>query len=162
MIILKVTKSHSFTLFLKTHFWKKHMGVKLTHPTILFRVNNYQPDIEVTFEINPENFRNSKICYNNSSITTNVHGRVTKLTLHWSSSIPKRYKRNAIHGDLCGAERISRVCFLLKIRTLNQRAKFIKERVLVMRHILMKPFGILAFDGMSMRTYVRNLNLQSI
>ena len=29
------------------------------------------------------------------------------LTPHWSSSITKRYKRNAIHGDLCRAEFIS-------------------------------------------------------
>ena len=29
------------------------------------------------------------------------------LTPHWSSSITKRYKRNAIHGDLCRAECIS-------------------------------------------------------
>ena len=46
-------------------------------------------------------------CYNNSSITTKVHLRVTKLTPHWSSSIPKRYKRNAIQGDFWTAERIS-------------------------------------------------------
>ena len=47
------------------------------------------------------------ICYSNSSITTNVHRKVTKQTPHCSSSIPKRCKRNAIHGDLCRAERIS-------------------------------------------------------
>ena len=52
-------------------------------------------------------FLDTKICYNNSSITTKLHQRVTKLTPYWSSSIPKRYKRNVIHGDLCRAERIS-------------------------------------------------------
>ena len=31
-----------------------------------------------------------------------------------------------------------------------------------MRHILVKPFGILTFDGMSMMTFGRNLNQQSI
>ena len=46
-----------------------------------------------------------KIFYKNSSITTKGFRRVTKLIPHWSSSIPKRYKRNAIHGDLCRAER---------------------------------------------------------
>ena len=36
-----------------------------------------------------------------------MHQEVTKLTSPWSSSVPMRYKRNAIHGDLCRAERIS-------------------------------------------------------
>ena len=46
--------------------------------------------------------------------------------------------------------------------TITQLVKYIKERVFVMRHILVKPFGMLTFDGMSMRTYARNLNLQTI
>ena len=36
-----------------------------------------------------------------------MHWRFTKLTPHWFSSIPKRYKRNVVHGDLYRAERIS-------------------------------------------------------
>ena len=35
-----------------------------------------------------------------------MHQRVTKLTPYWPSSIPKRCKRNSIHGDLCRDERI--------------------------------------------------------
>ena len=62
------------------------------------------PNTKVTYEINPERFLDTKICYNNSSVTTKVHRRVTA---YWSSSIPKRYKRNAIYGDLCRAESIS-------------------------------------------------------
>ena len=46
-------------------------------------------------------------CYDNSSITSKVHRRVTKLAADWSSSIPKRYKENAMHGDCCRAERVS-------------------------------------------------------
>ena len=34
------------------------------------------------------------------SITTKVHHNKRKLTIHWSSQIPKRYKRNAITSDL--------------------------------------------------------------
>ena len=52
-------------------------------------------------------FLTPRYVYNSSLITTKVHQRVTNLTPHWSSSIPKRYKQNAIHGDLCRAERIS-------------------------------------------------------
>ena len=55
--------------------------------------NNYHPNIKLTYKINPEKFLDTKICYNNSSITTKVYRRLTKLTSHWSSSIPKRYKR---------------------------------------------------------------------
>ena len=46
-------------------------------------------------------------CYDNSSITSKVHQRVAKLTADWSSSVPKRYKGNAMHGDCCSAERVS-------------------------------------------------------
>ena len=64
-------------------------------------------NIKLTYEINPEKFFDIKICYYNSSITTKVHLRVTKLTPPLLSSIPKRYKQNAVHGDLCRAEHIS-------------------------------------------------------
>ena len=70
-------------------------------------LNNYYPKIKLTYEINPEKFLDTKICYNNSSVTTKVHRRVTKLTPNWFLSILKRYKRNEIHGDLRRAERIS-------------------------------------------------------
>ena len=40
-------------------------------------------------------------------LTTKVHQIVKHRTPHWSSSIPKRHKRNAIHGDLCRAEQTS-------------------------------------------------------
>ena len=54
--------------------------------------NNYHPNIKLTYEVNPEKFLDTKICYNNSSVITKIHQRVTKLTPHWSSSIPKRYR----------------------------------------------------------------------
>ena len=47
---------------------------------LLELLNNYHPNIKLTFEINPEKFLDTKICYNNNSITTKVHQRVTKLT----------------------------------------------------------------------------------
>lgn len=52
--------------------------------------NNYHPNIKLIYEIYPEKFPDSKICYNNSSINTEVHQKVTKLTPDCSSSIPKR------------------------------------------------------------------------
>ena len=47
---------------------------------LLELLNNYHPNIKLTFEIIPEKFLDTKICYNNNSITTKVHQRVTKLT----------------------------------------------------------------------------------
>ena len=63
---------------------------------------------------------------------------------------------------LRGSLRKLKVCFHSKIRTPTERAIFVKERVFVMRHILVKPFWMLTFDGMSMCTYAQNLNLQVI
>ena len=40
-------------------------------------LNNYHPNIKLTNEINPEKFLDTKICHNNSSVTTKVHQRVT-------------------------------------------------------------------------------------
>ena len=65
---------------------------------------SYHPKINLTYEINPKKFFNTKICYSNSSNTNKVHHGVIKLTPHWPSSILKRYKWNAVHRDLCGAE----------------------------------------------------------
>ena len=38
---------------------------------------------------------------------TIVHRKTIKLRIHWSSKVPKRYKRNPIFGDLHSAKRIS-------------------------------------------------------
>ena len=78
--------------------------VKLTRYYLSSHQNSlpsYHPKIKLIYEINPEKFLNTSICYNNSSIATKVHQSVTKLTPNWSPSIRKRYKRNAIHGNLC-------------------------------------------------------------
>ena len=38
---------------------------------------------------------------------TKVYRKLNKLPVAWSSNIPKRYKRNAINGDLHRAKRIA-------------------------------------------------------
>ena len=55
----------------------------------------------------PEIFLDTKIGYNNEVITTIVKRNQRKLPLHWSSKVPKRYKRNAIISDLNRASRIA-------------------------------------------------------
>ena len=82
--------------------------VKTSVPDQLLEfLNNYYPSNILTYEINPEKFLDTKICYNNGSIATKVHRWVTKLAPHWSLSIPKIYKWNGDHRDLCRVERIS-------------------------------------------------------
>ena len=38
---------------------------------------------------------------------TSVHRKPNKFTAHWKTKVPKRYKRNAINGDLSRSSRIS-------------------------------------------------------
>ena len=51
-----------------------------------------------------------------------MHKKPTKLPVHWSSRIPKRYKRNAINGELHRAKRIS--------SNFNKEVSYIKEKYL--------------------------------
>ena len=44
-----------------------------------------------------------------------------------------------------------KILFLWKIRTLTPRAKFLKELVFLRNHTLVKQFGMLTSDGISMR-----------
>ena len=44
---------------------------------------------------------------NDGSYETSVHRKETKVPAHWSSKVPKKYKRNAIRSDLSCAHRIS-------------------------------------------------------
>ena len=43
----------------------------------------------------------------NDNIKTEVCRKANKFPVHWKSQIPKRYKRNAINGDLYRSWRIS-------------------------------------------------------
>lgn len=77
-------------------------------PDTLFEfLNNYHPSIKLTIEVNPQKFLDTKIVLKNNSCQTEVFRKETKLTPHWSSCVPKRYKRNAINGDLTRANCIS-------------------------------------------------------
>ena len=40
-------------------------------------------------------------------VSTTVHRKPFKKPIHWSSRVPKRYKRNSITGELYRAKRIS-------------------------------------------------------
>ena len=61
-----------------------------------------------------------------SNSTTSIHRKPNKMATHWSSQIPKRYKRNAINGDLNRSYRIGMDFDLEKqmIRTKFKNAGF--------------------------------------
>jgi len=84
------------------------------------KLNNYHPNIKLTIEQNPEKFLDTKIIRNNSSMSFKVHDNEMKIPVHWSSAIPKRYKRNAIKGDLHRANRISDILKEEKTRILSK------------------------------------------
>lgn len=97
----------------KPLFYKRFVDDIITRrmksvPDELFQfLNQYHPNIKLTCETNPERFLDTKIINTNNRITTAVFRKETKFTPHWSSRVPKRYKRNAINGDLSRAKRIS-------------------------------------------------------
>ena len=77
-------------------------------PDLLFEsLNNYHRKINFTIEVNPKKFLDTNIIINEGSVISSVHRKAEKLPVHWSSQVPKRYKRNAITGDLYRSIRIT-------------------------------------------------------
>ena len=70
-------------------------------------LNSYHPNIKYTVEENPKHFLDSDIFYENDVIKTKVHVKPNKIPVFWTSKVPKRYKRNAINGELHRAKKIS-------------------------------------------------------
>ena len=67
---------------------------------LFFKLNNYHRNIKLTIEISPVKFPDTQLVNLNGKIETKVYRKLNKLPIPWSSNIPKRYKRNAINGDL--------------------------------------------------------------
>ena len=77
-------------------------------PDNLFQaLNSNHPKIKYTIEVDPDKFLDTKIIQKNGFVTTEVNRKEGKLPVHWTSRIPKRYKRNSITSDLNRALRIS-------------------------------------------------------
>ena len=71
-------------------------------------LNSYHQKIKLTIEKNPSKFLDTKLLrQENGKYETLVYRKSSKLPSHWSSKIPKRYKRNNILGDLHRSKRIS-------------------------------------------------------
>jgi len=77
------------------------------HDSLFESLNNHHRNMNFTIEINPPKFLDTNIVINQGKVTSSVHRKVGKLPVHWSSETPKRYKRNAITGDLHRSTRIS-------------------------------------------------------
>ena len=61
----------------------------------------------MTIEVNSSKFLDTEIMIKNSIIETSVAVKESKIPNYWSSAVPKKYKRNAILGDLHRAHKIS-------------------------------------------------------
>ena len=77
-------------------------------PDKLFgKLNNYHLNIKLTIKVNPSKFLDTEIMIKNGIIETTVPVEESKIPNHWSSAVTKKYKRNAILGDLHRAHKIS-------------------------------------------------------
>ena len=74
---------------------------------LLENLNRYHKNIKLTVEINPSKFLDTEITSKNKVIQTKVYRKPNKMPIPWSSNVPKRYKRNAINGDLHRSKKIS-------------------------------------------------------
>ena len=79
-------------------------------PDQLFeKFNNNKVKVNYTVELCPERFLDTKVIYEQNSITTKVYRNERKLPVHWSTQILKRYERNAITSDLNRPARMASV-----------------------------------------------------
>ena len=74
---------------------------------LFFKLNNYHQNIKLNIEVSPTKLFDTQLVNLNGRIETKVYRKQNKLPNPWSSNIPKRYKRNAINGDLHHAKQIA-------------------------------------------------------
>ena len=94
---------------------------------LLEKLNSYHSKIKFTTEIAPNRFLDTKLMLSNDGLChPEVYRKPNKIPVHWSSKIPKKYKRNAVWGDLNRAYRMSSNFDkeLTHIRDKFQRASF--------------------------------------
>ena len=95
-------------------FYKRYIDDMITRrkknvPDLLLqKMSSYHPKINLTVELNPEKFLDTRLLISSTgTVKTKVYRKPNKLPLHWFSKTPIRYKRNAIIGDLHRSKRIS-------------------------------------------------------
>ena len=63
-------------------------------------MNKYHPNINLTIQVNLSKFLDTKIHCDNNEIKCFAYHKEMKLPFHWTSVVPKHYKKNVIIGDL--------------------------------------------------------------
>ena len=103
--VVKPSKPKLYKRFVDDVFTKR----KSNQPDQLLQsLNMFHENIHFTTESKPEKFLDTKIIYNqDEAISTELYRKPNKLPIHWKSKVPKRYKRNAINGELYRASKIS-------------------------------------------------------
>ena len=86
---------------------------------IFHALNNYHENVKLTIEISPSKFLDTQLINIEGKYIIKVHRKESKIPIHWSSKIPKRYKRNTITIDLHRASNMKK-----EIQTICKR--FIK------------------------------------
>ena len=98
---------------MKPKFYRRFVDDSITKrvkhiPDLLLEgLNNYHPRINFTIEVQPTKFLDTMLIQQDKNISTRVYRKENKFPVHWSSKVPKKYKRNAINGDLSRASKIS-------------------------------------------------------
>ena len=60
------------------------------------KLNNYHPDIKLTIKVNHSQFLDTEMVIKNGINEASTVVKESKIPNHWSSAVPKKYKRNAI------------------------------------------------------------------
>ena len=87
--------------------------------TLLLKLNVYHKNIKFTVENNLTKFLDTRLKLENGNYITSVN-RNKKLPMHWSSKVPKKFKRNNINNDLHRAKKISSD-FSTEIKEIKQK-----------------------------------------
>ena len=80
---------------------------KNTPDSLLTSLNCYHANTNFTVKVNSSKFLDSNIKIDNGKVETSVYWKQNKMPVHWTSKVPKCYKRNAINGDLNRSYQIS-------------------------------------------------------
>ena len=96
------------------------LGLTSEFSTHFENLNKHHPKINLTIEVNPCKFLDTKIVNNKGKITTEVSLKSSKLPVRLSSRVPKQYKQNAVIGDLHRSKTISST-FEMEIKVIKHK-----------------------------------------
>ena len=74
---------------------------------LLQRMNKYHPNINLTVEINPSKFLDTKIYPDNNEIECYAYHKEMTLPFHWACAVPKHSKKNVVTRDLHRVKNLS-------------------------------------------------------